>query len=1139
MSATRPGVRKGSPAGATAPRTLVEVARRHARERGDQLAYLLLEDGDTEGPRLTFREFDEAARRIAAGLLRHARPGDRALLVYESGLDFLTAFFGCLYAGVIAVPAPAPEANRRQQGLPRLEAIVKDCDARLLLCNPHTRGLLEGLNLEQSLLRQTTWLDTVELAATPAPDVALPESAPEAVAFLQYTSGSTATPRGVMVNQANLVGHLTMIQEACSYDAESVSVTWMPHFHDYGLIQGMLAPFLNGTPAILMSPFAFVKNPLNLLRAITRYRGTHTEGPSFAYAHCLKRGNPAKWEGLDLSSWRSIGNAAEPVHPGTMEEFTRVFAAYGLRETTMSPAFGLAEVTLLATTSRADERAIAGAFDPAALARDEAVVVSPTAAAVRKVAGCGRPLPHTQVAIVHPETRRRVPDQRVGEIWVASPTIPAGYWGRPEESEATFRARIEGEDGPSWLRTGDLGFLSGGQLYITSRLKDLIIVRGLNHHPQDIEWSVHESHPALRPGNVAAFGVDAGGEERLVLVHELRDGPRTDAELDAIPPAIAEALALRHEIPLQAVVLIPTGTLPKTSSGKVQRRACRAAFLAGTLDAIRVWSPPNVRAAAAMAAPASGAPTSSTGTAPERDESNPLELSRRRADTLIAWLREYAERHINSRLIDERRCLPPNIVLDFGNRGVFGLQAPQRFGGLALGEWDALRVYIQLAAVDPTIATLVFLHNTNGLRPILHHAPEALREELLPLLAAGRELAAFTLSEPGAGSNLGALEARATPEGDGWRIDGVKRWNGSAWTGVITVFARLVDARGRARAPTAFVVRQSEPGVHLGPESLTMGIRGIIQNSVEFRGVHVTPARMLGTPGGGMAVAADVLSHGRLATGSVALGVALRALQLVGRYTARRTIDTGLLADNPQTIVAVSEVAHRIALDTALLQQEAGRIDAGLPIQREVAMAIKVAATDTGNAAADLAVQLLGGRGYMENNIAPQLFRDARMLSIGEGANEGLIGAIGRGVRMGEEIVQYLGELDPSGGVAGRLRALATRLESLRNAGPVVQPDARVWHDAQLGRAAIAALRLAIAHRMGASLPTAWAEATFAAALVAAEQGTPALAAAETGDALRAVIASYRDWIGDVEPLAPDVDVALDPLLRREANPSE
>ncbi len=804
MPIMNPDIRESAPTAVHRPKTLVDVARRHARERGDGLAYLLLQDGDTEGPRLTFAAFDEAAKRIAAGLLQHAHPGDRALLVYEAGLDFLTAFFGCLYAGVIAVPAPAPEANRRQ-GLPRIEAIAQDCDARILLCNSYTRGLLEGLNLEQGLLRRMKWMDSVPLVGVPHPDVDLPECTPDSVSFLQYTSGSTATPRGVMISQANLVDHLGMLQEACGYNAESVSVTWMPHFHDYGLIQGMLVPFLNGTPALLMSPFAFVKNPLKLLRAITRYHGTHTEGPSFAYAHCLRRGTPKKWEGLDLSSWRSIGNAAEPVHPDTVEAFTRVFAAYGLRATAMSPAFGLAEATLLATTSRTDEQARVGCFDPSALARDEAVIVSPDAAAVRKVASCGRPLPHTQIAIVNSGTRRRVPDQRVGEIWVASPTISAGYWGRPDENEALFRARIDGEAGPSWLRTGDLGFLADGHLYITSRLKDLIIVRGLNHHPQDIEWSVHEAHPALRPDSVAAFSVDVADEERLVLVHELRGGTWTDADLDTIPVVIADALALRHDIPLHAVVLIPPGTLPKTSSGKVQRRACRAAFLAGTLGALRVWSPPNVHAVGAQVVPAPARAVTATGETNEASEEDRRARSRQHADALILWLRDYAERRINSRLIDERRCLPPNIVLDFGNRGVFGLQAPQRYGGLALEEWDALRVYLQLAAVDPTIATLVFLHNTNGLRPIMQHAPDALREELLPILATGRELAAFTLSEPGAGSNLGALEARVTPDGNGWRIDGVKRWNGSAWTGVITVFARMVNTKGRARAPTAFV----------------------------------------------------------------------------------------------------------------------------------------------------------------------------------------------------------------------------------------------------------------------------------------------------------------------------------------------
>ena len=317
-----------------------------------------------------------------------------------------------------------------------------------------------------------------------------------------------------------------------------------------------------------------------------------------------------------------------------------------------------------------------------------------------------------------------------------------------------------------------------------------------------------------------------------------------------------------------------------------------------------------------------------------------------------------------------------------------------------------------------------------------------------------------------------------------------------------------------------------------------MGVRGIMQNSIEFRGVYVTTERMLGTLGGGMAVAADVLAHGRLATASVALGVALRALQLADRYTSRRMIDTGLLGENPQTMAAVSEVAHCIALDTALLRIEAQRCDAGEPIHRDVAMAIKVAATDTGNAAADLAVQLLGGRGYMENNIVPQLFRDARMLSIGEGANEGLVGAIGRGVRMGEEIVAYLRVLDPSGAVADRLRALAALLEGPRAAGPIGHDEARAWHDAQLGRAAIAALRLAVAVREREAPLITWAQASFAVAIVAAEHGTPALAAAQPAAALRVTIAGYRDLIGDVEPLAPDVDIALDPLLRREPAPA-
>ncbi len=1136
--------------------TIVEIAARRAREDGARLAYAFLADGELEG-QLTFAELDAAARAVAGGILAHAQAGDRALLVYEAGLDFVCALLGCMYANVIAVPLPAPEASRVHTSMVRLEAVMKDCGARLLLGNPRTLDLMRGSKEYLEGFSTATWLDTQAMGRSeeqvprsrsallsgrqpvvvPGPSTTLgvnfardlPFPDLDSLAYLQYTSGSTTSPKGVMINHENIVGHLAGMQEGLGYDASTVSICWMPHFHDYGLIEGVLLPLFNGTPAYLMSPFAFLKRPASWLDAISRFGGTHTQAFNFAYRYCAKRVTDAQRAALDLSSLRSAGNGGEPIHPETSEEFFRAFGSRGLRREALAPVFGLAEATLLVSAVPVTEAPVVGRFNATALGRGE---VEPTSdeRVAQSVVACGRLLPNTEVAIVEPQSRQRRHPHEVGEIWVNAPGVARGYWERQDDSAETFRARIAGEsDGPTYMRTGDLGFMHDGQLYISAREKDLIIVHGLNHYPQDIEWTVQQTDDVMRGDNGAAFSIDVDGEERLCIVQEVERGRYSEEELAAMIRKVREAITEQHGVPLHSAALIKRASLPKTTSGKIKRRACRQAFLDGTLDSVYVWP-----ARTEKQVPREGHPERSRGA---RDDEQPQSVRGdevgSRADALIAWMRTYAEKHINSRLIDERRCLPPNVVLDFGNRGMFGLQAPERYGGLALGTRDTLRVYIQLAAIDPTIATLVFLHNTNGVRPIMQHATPTLREELMPILARGRELAAFTLSEPGAGSNLGGVQATAKRDGDGWRIDGTKRWNGSAWSGVISVFARLVDAEGRARGLTGFVVRQADAGVELGPESLTMGVRGIIQNSITFNGVRVANDRMLGELGKGMHVVEDVLSHGRLATASVGLGAALRSAQLIRRYATRRTIETGLLIDNAQARVKISEMVHRISTDREVLLYAASRLDDGDPIVPEVAMAIKVSATDTGNFAADLMVQLLGGRGYMENNIAPQLFRDARMLSIGEGANEGLIAAVGRSVRIGDAVQGFLGGYDPSGTIVERLNAASAALERKPSGGAFAGEAAVAWQDAQRGRLAVASLNLAGAMAMSEPATTEWARQRFARLCADAESDDIDGSVLPSDQTVRK-IDGFRELIGDMEPLAPDVDYALDPLLRRE-----
>jgi acyl-CoA synthetase (AMP-forming)/AMP-acid ligase II/alkylation response protein AidB-like acyl-CoA dehydrogenase len=1114
--------------------TLVEIAARRAREQGNSFGYVFLSDGEIEAARLTFAQLDAAARECAARLLKVAKPGDRALLVYEAGLDFVAAFYACLYAGLIAAPLPAPEASRLKAGLRRLEAVARDCDARLLLGTARTHEMLRDFRPSFTSLGDDCWIDTQkESEGKAAPD--LPFPALDSLAYLQYTSGSTATPKGVMVSHRNLTEHLGCIQEALDYDANSVSVSWMPHFHDYGLVQGILLPLFNGTPAYLMSPFAFLKRPRCWLEAISKYRGTHTEGAGFAYRYCSRRVTQEQRAGLDLRSLKMAGNGGEPIHPDTCPEFYRTFAPCGLRLEALSPAYGLAEATLMLTASPVGESHVVGRFDARALAEGAAVPVRGDAADGLDVVGCGRPIPRTEIVIVNPETCQPLGSNRVGEIWVAAPGVAQGYWMRPQESAEVFRAHIAGDGSAAYLRTGDLGFLHDGQVFITGRAKDLIIIHGMNYSPQDLEWTVQQAHPALRADNGAAFSIPEDGEEHLCIVQELERGKYSDAELDAILSGLVQAVADAHSLVVHSAVLIKRGSLPKTTSGKIQRSACRQAYLEGWLQTVRVRS----------LGAGEGEPVSQSAKSPDEAPQGSAgeERSTQRADSLIEWLREYAEHRINSRLIDERRCVPPSVILDFGNRGIFGLQVPGRLGGLELSHHDAVRVFQQLGAVDLSLATLVFLHNTNGIRPVLSFASPAMRDELMPALAAGRELAAFALSEPGAGSNLGAIRARAETDGaGGWVLHGVKRWNGSAWAGVINVFARLVDSDGRLRGLTGFVLRQSDPGLRLGPEALTMGMRGIMQNTLHLDGARVSQDRLLGEAAKGMQVVEHVLSYGRLATAAVAIGATLRCAQLIQRYTSRREIETGILLHNPQAAVRVSELVHRVTLDQALLSHGAKWLDAGNSLLPEIAMALKIEATENLNRSADVLMQLLGGRGYMENNLAPQMLRDARALSIGEGANESLLAAIGRGSRMGDSLQSFLAAYDESGTLPKRMAEMSAPLDRRGAAGAFSGDAAVAWRDAQMGRLACAALHLAtaraLAGRDAGHLQTQeWAQMRFDRVCQEIEKGPGGAAAVLPPDLLEQRIADFRQVIGDIEPLAPDVDSSLDPLLRREAQP--
>jgi amino acid adenylation domain-containing protein len=560
--------------------SLVDILHRHAGERPEDVAYRFL-DGEKEVAAITYAALDERARAIGAEIQRQGLRGARALLLYPPGLDFVAAFFGCLYGGAVAVPVYLPRLNRPQEGF---LSILRDVHPRGVLTLSTVRGEVDLIGklpgLERATVLSTDALDTGQAGSWE--DI---RPQPGDLAFLQYTSGSTSRPKGVMVTHGNLMANEETIRRAFDQSKESVIVGWLPLYHDMGLIGNVLQPLYVGASCVLMSPLAFLKRPATWLRAIHRYRGTTSGGPNFSYELCATRIPLAEREGLDLSSWRVAFNGAEPVRRSTQEAFTAAFAPCGFRPEAFYPCYGLAEATLFVTGGSPDETPVVAEVWGEGLERGVAVPAAPGDPSGRSLVSCGRSWTGHRVAVVNPETRRELPSDRVGEIWVAGPSVAHGYWERPEETAATFEGRLDTGEGP-FLRTGDLGFLRGGELFVTGRIKDLIILRGRNLYPQDVEWCAEQSHAALRPGFSAAFRTDFEGEERLVVAAEIRREELGADNLAEISAAVRRAVAEEHEAQVWEVVLLPPGAIPKTSSGKVRRSACEAAWRDGSLATV-------------------------------------------------------------------------------------------------------------------------------------------------------------------------------------------------------------------------------------------------------------------------------------------------------------------------------------------------------------------------------------------------------------------------------------------------------------------------------------------------------------------------------------------------------------------------
>jgi len=556
--------------------TMAEALRWRAHHQPDRLAYTFLVDGEDIEERVTYAELDARARAVARLLEMHSARGERVLLLYPPGLDYIAALFGCIYAGAIAVPAYPPAPGRLTRSLPRLQAIVADSEAYMVLTTAPILAMMPGLLATTPHLGALRWLATDSLVPV-APDGVDFDPDPGSLAFLQYTSGSTATPKGVMITHANVAANQRMIAEAFGSSPSDVCVGWLPFYHDMGLIGNVFHTMYVGSPIVLMSPLAFLQRPLRWLRAVSKYRATRSGGPNFAYDLCVQRIGAQERASLDLASWMTAFNGAEPIRANTFERFTAAFAPSGFRREAFYPCYGLAEVTLIATGGPRLR---------------EPVLRQPPGDEVpgrRPLVSCGSALGEECVLIVDPATLAPCEPGREGEIWIAGPNVAGGYWRRTEESERTFGARLATGEGP-YLRTGDLGLVEGGELYVTGRIKDMVIVRGCNLYPQDVELSIEHAHPAVRSGCAVAFAVASTSHEgeRLGVAAEINK-EQGDGGLEAVCGAIVSAITAEHEVAPSVVLLLPRGGLPKTSSGKLQRQAVSIAFQEGTIKAVHVW----------------------------------------------------------------------------------------------------------------------------------------------------------------------------------------------------------------------------------------------------------------------------------------------------------------------------------------------------------------------------------------------------------------------------------------------------------------------------------------------------------------------------------------------------------------------
>jgi len=1083
--------------------TIIDILKYRAKHAPTKLAYRFVVD-DNKIEELSYSQLENNISQLAQALLKKINSRDkirpRVLILCQPGLSFITSFFSCLLADIIPIPFYPP---RHHFDVINLHAIIKNAEPSLILINK------DAVERTQRLLQKENILQSIELFILKNNEInyhetfEFPEINPQLVAYLQYTSGSTGTPKGVMVSHQNIMANSAAICAAYGNREDSVMVAWLPPYHDMGLIGAIIQPLYVGCEVTLMSPFYFSQNPIRWLNVISKYKGTTSGANDFSYMHCIEKisHEEAVEKQLDLSNWTLAFSGAEMVHETTMEQFNQKFWYFGFQSNAWLACYGLAEATLMLSATQHGEAPLVREFDNKKLMQGTVEIKRGNNVESRRLVSSGRIIPRHKIIIVNPQTRKRCAIDEVGEIWAAGPSITLGYWNDSATTKEQFHASLV-NDSQKYLRTGDLGFILENELYICGRIKELIIIRGKNYYAKDIESSIFNCHSAIIPNRVAAISIEENEKENLLIVSEIRGIKKSD--YSAIIKAIKTTVVEKYGIQPYAILLIRAGTIPKTTSGKIKHPAIRENYYKDKLVILHRWSGAKVK-------------------------NKILHSEKTKTDKLIDWSRDYANTRINSRLYDERRCIPPYIFMDVADAGLMGLQTPEKYGGLNLNFSDMSRVIEQWGAIDISLGVIIGYQNALGIRPLLKYGSQKNIEEIVPRLANGKDFCAFAVTEPAAGAQFNLAETTATPKNKGWVLNGIKRWNIAGWANFMHVFANVVDKQGVAK-PTLFTIHRKLPGVSTGPEALTMGFRGILQSSLIMQDVYVDSDAIIGEVGKGAIIVDDILNISRFGIAILSLGAMKRCAQLIHRYASRRKIITGKLLDNPIILEKISRLNADIAVHQTLIESLNIFLDSGKVVPNEMFMAIKVSASEHASEAAGLLIQLLGGRGYMENNFAPQILRDVRAFQIIEGPSETLSIRIGRIFMQEQFLQQFLIENFNARDIVNKMDKMIQMVYEFNKKYSPSHAHALMHSHYQIGLIAIKAI-LAAACRANKKLSEysrlSW-NSTFH--QLTAENPQPKIL--QNRNEIDEANHSYTNSIGNIEQSCPAEDLDPDPLLQ-------